>query len=235
VLCLHDAGGNGNQFAALMDELAEVSSPIAYDQPGHGRSGGLDSLPTVEAMADHLHELASGWSIGAPVVVAEGGLGAAVALQAAASHPGWVQAVVLVGGSPFSSDLEAQISQLAAITSGKARREFDRSGFGPDTDRSVYQKAFAEWVKTDPRATLGARRAQAAWFMGQAPDVPTLIIVGEHEGAAEVEAARQLAARLPNASVETLAGAGRRGVLERPQALAATIAAFLAGVTKGQA
>ncbi|MDH4363767.1 MAG: alpha/beta hydrolase [Acidimicrobiia bacterium] len=237
ILCLHDAGGNGNQFAALMDALAVDHSPVAYDQPGHGRSGGLDALDSVDAMAGQLHELASGWGVAAPVLVANGSLGAAVALQAAATSPGWAKALVLVGGATDSADIEAEIAQLAAVTSGKARREFDRSGYAPDTDRSVYQRAFADWVKTDPRATLGARRAQAAWSLATPPDVPTLIVVGEHEDAATAEPAKALAGRLPKAATETLAGAGRHGIVEQPEALAAVITAFLAanaGTGKGE-
>jgi 3-oxoadipate enol-lactonase len=232
VLCLHDAGGNGNQFAPLMDQLAAAGhSPIAFDQPGHGRSGGLDALESVEAMADHLRTLATGWGITDPLLVAEGGLAAAVALQAATAQPGWARALVLVGGAATPSGLVSEIAQLAAITAGKARREFDRTGYAPDTDRSVYQAAFADWVKTDPRATLGARRAQAAWSLGQpGPDVPTLVVVGEHEDEAALAAAGELAGRLPRASVQRLPGAGRRGVVEQPAALAESVAAFLAGL-----
>jgi pimeloyl-ACP methyl ester carboxylesterase len=230
VVCLHDAGSNGGQFAALMDHLAATHSPIAYDQPGHGRSGGLDALDSVTAMADQLGQLTSGWSITNPVLVAEGGLGASVALQAAAARPGSFRALVLVGGAANHYDLDAEIGQLAAITSGKARREFDRSGYAPDTDRSVYQKAFAEWVKTDPRATLGARRAQAGWTLPTPPpQVPTLIVVGEHEDNESKAAASTLASAL-GATQATLAGAGQRGVLEQPEALASMITAFVTGL-----
>ena len=126
----------------------------------------------------------------------------------------------------------AEIASLSAITSGRARREFDRSGYAPDTDRAVYQKAFAEWVKTDPRATLGDRKAQAAWSLGhrgQEVSAPALVVVGEHEEEASVAAATELAATLGSASVDTLAGAGRRGAIEQPAALAARIAGFLKG------
>ena len=46
---------------------------------------------------------------------------------------------------------------------------------------------------------------------------------------ATVAAATELAATLGSVSVDTLAGAGRRGALEQPAALAARIAGFLKG------
>ena len=228
ILCLHDAGTGASWFDDLLDALADRHSPLAYDQPGHGRSGGLDALESIEAMAAHLRSLADTWSLDRPVLVGEG-LGAAVALQAASEAPDFPAALVLVGGAAASYDLAAEIDALAAVTAGKARRDFDRTGYAPDTDRSVYQKAFGVWVKTDPRATLGARRAQAAWSLAGAPDLPVLIVVGEHEEPQSLAAARSLAERLPRATVQQLDGAGRRGVLERPTELAAAIAAFLEG------
>ena len=227
IVCLHDAGSNGNNFSGLLDALAADHSPMAYDQPGHGRSANLDSLASIDAMVGHLNGLATAWSIDGPVLVGEG-MGAAVALQAAKSHPNWPSALVLVGGVGTSFDVAADIESLSAITAGKARREFDRSGYAPDTDRSVYQKAFGDWVKTDPRATLGARRAQAEWSCTDGPDKPVLIVIGEHEEADHVANAEALAAACPNVNVERLAGAGRRGVIEQPEALAGLISSFLA-------
>ena len=227
IICCHDAGTDGGQFAALMDHLADAHSPIAYDQPGHGRSASLDSLGSIDAMVDHLRGLCAAWSIERPILVGEG-MGAAVALEAANRDPGWVAGVVAVGGAAAGYELDDEIASLAAITSGKARREFDRSGYAPDTDRSVYQTAFACWVKTDPRATLGDRQAQAAWSLGDRLEVPTAVVVGEHEEPEYASAAEALASQLANGSVETLAGAGRRGVLEQPEALAGIIDSFAA-------
>src|SRR5687767_2951158 len=53
IVCLHGAGGNGNEFGAVLDALESAFSPLAYDQPGHGRSASLDSLGSIEAMAAH--------------------------------------------------------------------------------------------------------------------------------------------------------------------------------------
>lgn len=232
IICCHDAGTDGNQFADLLDQLADANSPIAYDQPGHGRSASLDSLGSIDAMVSHLKSLADSWDVTDPVLVGEG-LGAAVALQAAVNHPDWVSAVVLIGDTAASYELDDEIDQLSAITSGKARREFDRSGYAPDTDRSVYQKAFGNWVKTDPRATLGDRKAQASWSLASAPATPALVVIGEHTEEGPAAAAEALAAQLPNATVERLGGAGRRGVLEQPEALAVTINAFLGATRAG--
>jgi len=223
VICLHEAGDNGNSFGSLLDALAPSHSPLAFDRPGHGRSGSLDSAGSVPAMVSQLRGLSSAFDLQRPVLVGEG-LGAAVALEAAVAEPSWPRALVLVGGAAARFEgLDATVDELRRITSGKARRNFDNTGYAPDTPREVYQKAFAEWVRTDPRATLGDRLAQQAWDgrgrLG-AVTCPVVIVVGEHEDAAARSTAEALAAELPDATVVTLAGAGRHGVIEAPAALA---------------
>lgn len=233
ILCLHDAGGNGQCFADLMDALAEDHSPMSFDLPGHGRSGGLDALGSMEAMADHAATLLNQFGVDSVVAVGEG-MGTAVAVELARRHAGAVRGIVAVGDlvavPADDAGIQAQIEALTAITSGRARREFDSTGYAPDTDRAVYQKAFAQWVKTDPRATLGDRRAQAEWSWGDAPEVPTLVVIGEHTEPDARAAAEAVAAGWQGAAVAELAGAGRRGVTEQPAALAATINAFIGGL-----
>lgn len=229
VVLLHDAGGNGNCFADLMDALADAQSPIAFDMPGHGRSGGLDSLGSVDAMVGHTVAMIEAFSLSNVVLVGEG-LGSAVAVETAKAAPSSVAGVVHIGGVGTSYDVAADIESLAAITSGRARREFDRSGYGPDTDRSVYQKAFGEWVKTDPRATLGDRRGQAEWSLSGAPASPSLVVTGEHTEDEHAASATALAEAL-GAQTGTLAGAGRRGAIEQPEALAGMINDFIGGLS----
>jgi pimeloyl-ACP methyl ester carboxylesterase len=230
VLCLHDAGGNGNVFSGVLDALAENHSPLAYDQPGHGRSGGLDSLGSVPAMAGHARALADALGVKRPVLFGDG-LGAAVALEAALTDPVWPKAIVLCGGATAHADLPAEaVEQLRRVASGKARREFDTSGYAPETPREAYQRAFGEWLKTDPRATLGDRQAQQIWDAhGRLGAVacPVLVVVGEHEEPASRSAAQALAETLPQAKLVELAGAGRRGVSEQPATLGALVNAFL--------
>jgi pimeloyl-ACP methyl ester carboxylesterase len=232
VLCLHDAGGNGHVFAGVLDALAADHSPLAHDQPGHGRSGGLDSLGVVEAMADNVRAVADGLGVEHPVLLGEG-MGAAVALEVAMRAPGWPAALVLCGDTATSYDEGSAIEQLAAVVAGRARREFDTSGYAPDTARDVYQLAFAEWAKTDPRATLGDRRALDAWEPGTRlgmVDCPVVVVCGEHTDGAGRAAAADLVERLLHARLVDLPAAGRRGVVEQPAGLAGIVSGVASGV-----
>lgn len=233
VLCVHDAGATGGSFAGVLDALATTHSPLAFDLPGHGRSGSLDSLGDIGRMADHTRGVVRALGITRPVVLGDG-MGAAVALELGAGTEPSAAAVVLCGGAATRFPAaEAQAAELRLITAGRARREFDRSGYAPDTPREVFERAFADWVRTDPRATVGDRDAQATWDLsGRLGEVgvPVLVIVGEHEEPSSVDAARALADGLPAGRVVTIAGAGRRAVVEQPAAVAAEIDRFLGEV-----
>ena len=127
----------------------------------------------------------------------------------------------------------AVLDQLRQVTSGRARRQFDTTGYAPDTPREIYQRAFGEWMKTDPRATLGDVEALSAWPGADrvaAISAPVIVVVGEHEPAAARTAAAALADAVGDGRVVELAGAGRRGVLEQPQGLAAIVAGVASGV-----
>jgi pimeloyl-ACP methyl ester carboxylesterase len=233
VLCIHDVAGNGNVFAGVLDALARDHGPIAFDLPAHGRSGGLDSLASIPAMAGHAKALADQLALSSPLLLGDG-MGAAIALEAAATWRNWPSALVLTGGASATPAPSAeQVDHVRLVTAGRARREFDRTGYAPETGMPVYQRAFAEWMKTDPRATLGDLVALSAWD-GQtqvgAVSVPAVVVVGEHEPPEARGAAEALAAAMPNGRVVTLAGAGRRGVLEQPEALAAIVASVAEGV-----
>ena len=181
-------------------------------------------------MAGHARALADRLGLRRPVLVGDG-MGAAVGLEAAVTDPGWPAGLVLCGRVGARGQVaDEAIEQVRRVASGKARREFDASGYGPDTAQDVYQRAFMEWLKTDPRALLGDRRGEAAWSVEDRLDrvtCPVLIVVGAHQDEDSTAAARALADRLASARVATLEGAARHGVQERPDAVAKLIATFL--------
>lgn len=225
-MCLHDAGASGQRFDGLLDALEPQHSPIAYDQPGHGRSDGLDSLGSIDAMVEHLKGLVDMWSLPTLVLVGEG-MGAQIAQEFASRWPANVEGIVLIGGV-VPSGLDEEINRLEMITTGKARREFDRSGYAPSTKREIYQAAFADWVKTDPRTTLGDRRAQRAWELSSQLGVPTVVVVGEHQDDESVSRAQSLADSFTAGSVRRVEGAGVNGVIEQPESVAQIVGDLIA-------
>ena len=86
VLCLHGALYSSASFASALSALAREHSPLAFDFPGHGRSGGIDSLGSVERQAHYARALASKLGL-RPAVLLGHGLGAAVALEYALAFP----------------------------------------------------------------------------------------------------------------------------------------------------
>ena len=187
---------------------------------------------STSAMAAHAKAVADRVDAAAPVLVGEG-MGAAVALELAAAWPTWAAAVVVCGGASLApAPPPAAIEQVRLVTAGRARRQFDSTGYAPETAREVYQRAFGEWMKTDPRATVGDLESLAAWdgaARAGAIAAPVTVVVGEHESPEARQAAEQLAAAVQRGRVVTLPGAGRRGVVEQPAALAAIIASVAAG------
>ena len=223
---VHEAASNGNVFSGVLDALAnDGHRPVAFDLPGHGRTGGLDSLGDISAMADYTKSLADQLGLSRPILVGEG-MGAAVVLECAAAHPDWPTALVLCGGaSATPAPPAAEVDQLRLVTSGRGRRQFDQTGYAPDTGRDVYQRAFAEWMKTDPRATIGDLDALVTW--GASDRIarvvaPVTVVVGEHE---PDEPGIALTGLVKTGRVVRLPAAGRRGALEQPAALAAIISA----------
>ena len=228
ILLLHDAGTTGNSFSSLMNILSEQHSPFSLDLPGHGRSGSLDSLQTVEEMAAHVATMMAEWEFDSLAVVGEG-LGAAVGLELARNPSLGIEHLICLGAVGRTLDLSPEIEQLTLITTGKARRQFDASGYKPEPDQMIMKQAFAEWVKTDPRATLGARRAQEQWNRStnlEGLDCPTLVVVGEHTESTFDIAANELISELPSAERVDLPEAGRRGAIETPEAVANLIDRF---------
>lgn len=217
VVCLHGAEATGAGFGDLLDALAARHSPVSLDLPGHGRSGNLDSLGDVGAMATHVGGTLAALGVGPAVVVGDE-LGAAVALQLAASQPDTVTALVLTG---TETSLDATAERLRPVAAGKARREFPYRGL----EGEVAKKAFMDWVKTDPRVSVGDADAWVAWSSASAAPLatvrcPTLVV---STGRVDTAAAEALAGRLPQGRHTVLSDAADPARLTAPAALAALI------------
>jgi pimeloyl-ACP methyl ester carboxylesterase len=228
VLCLHGAGGNGNYLRDVFERLTDRHSPLAFDQPGHGRSGGLDSLGSIDRMVKFTRATVDKLGLRAPVLLGHS-MGGAVAQAYTLEHPEDVRALLLVAsGASFRVPAE-RVEQLRRVTEGKERRAFTREAFSDKTPDAIVRRGWGEDLKTDPRAGYGDLLACVAWSNERLSEirVPTLVVVGENEFPMLLDEAERLASEIPNARKVVIPEAGHAVPIEQPQAVADAILRFL--------
>lgn len=228
VLCVHHSGGNGSNFAGVLSALEGRHSPLAFDFPGHHRSGSLDSLGSVEKLAAFTGALIDKLGL-RPVVLLGHSMGGSVGLELALTRPDVVRGLVLCGAAARYPASEELLERFRLITEGKARRHFDPSAYSPHTPKEIVGAGFMDSLKTDPRAVypnLLALRAWEAESRLEQVSVPTLVVVGSDESSAMAEQAEVMASRIPGARRIVIDEAGHMIPMEQPAALADAVAAF---------
>jgi 3-oxoadipate enol-lactonase len=200
------------------------------DLPGHGRSAGLDGLPTVDAYADFVDRFAAS-VLRRPAVLVGSCLGAAAALALAARRPGRFAGLVLVSAGWHPEP--GLIARIRDVVRGRLPQQFDTSLFSPATPMDVMRESWMEQVKTDPRVLHGDLVAAAGFDAGALlGDVrlPTLVVHGADDGLAGVDAARSLAAAVAGARLEVVPDAGHAVQLEQSERVNALLADFATGL-----
>ena len=229
VLCLHGTGRQGDDFKSLLGALEADHSPIAFDQPGHGRSGSLDSLGAIDRMRDFTRALTEKLGLRPQVLVGHS-LGAAVALDYALESPDAVRGLVICSAGAAFSFSDGFLENARLVTEGKRRRDFDPKAFAEGADPGVMRQAFMAGMKTDPRATYGDLLACAEWQRQDdlsRIEAATLVVHGDAEREEVIAEADRLVEILPNATKAVVAQAGQMILYEQPDALASEITAFL--------
>jgi pimeloyl-ACP methyl ester carboxylesterase len=233
VLCLHGTGRHGGDFQPLLGALADAHSPLAFDQPGHGRSGTLDSLGAIDRMRDFTRTLTGRLGL-RPHVLLGHSLGAAVALDYSLDHSpeeaSSVRGLILLSAGARFSFSDEFLDNSRLVTEGKRRREFDPTAFAKGASPDVMRRAFMGGMKTDPRATHGDLLALADWQREEALAgiaAPTLVLHGDAERPDVASSADRLVELLPNARKAVVADAGQMLLFEQPDAVAGEVRDFL--------
>jgi 3-oxoadipate enol-lactonase len=236
----HALGVDLTMWDQLATLLAADCRVIAYDHRGHGSS---DTLPGMASMADLaddaarlLRELDSG-----PVVWVGLSMGGMVGQELALRHPSLVRSLVLANTTSGYPDearvlweqriatVSAQgIEAIADAVMGRYFHDGFRTAHGAivarfrqrlvTTDAQGYIACCNAVGKMDTTARLGAIAA------------PTLVIAGELDQGTPVAMAQELAAAIPGAKLEVLAGASHLSAIEQPKAFAEAVQGFLATI-----
>src|SRR5262249_29455164 len=95
VLLVHAAGGNAGLWRRQIEALGRDHAVVALDLPGHGRSSGVEGLPTIDAYAGFVAACARALAL-RPFVLVGRSMGGAIGLALAAHRPELLQGLALV-------------------------------------------------------------------------------------------------------------------------------------------
>lgn len=250
VMVLHGFTGSARAMDPLTERLAAAlpGRIVCPDLIGHGNSEAPEDLDLyrVEAMAGQVAALADavGWDTFHLVGYSMGGR---VALTLGCAEPQRLRSLCLIGATAGIADPE-QRRQRVQADDARAQRILD--DFGAFVDEWMANPLFAgQTALGDTHMRTGrdqrlasnpaglARSLQAGGTGSMTPlhdrlggcEVPTLALAGAHDTKFGV-IAEQLVAALPDCAAASIIGAGHAAHLERPDAAASEIAAFIAGV-----
>lgn len=229
LIYIHGAGGNGHYGHRLLDLLAADHSPLAFDYPGHGRSGGTESLKSITAYSNCLHAFAQQLKL-RPAVLIGHSMGGAIALDCALRYAETVEALILVATAAKFTIPPDRIDIWKQVMMGRVQQPFTKDAFSPATPMNIVQEGWMEQIKTDPRVRyfdlVACSQFDVTSRLGEIRK-PTLVVCGQDDAVTPVAPGEQLRNSIPGARLEVVPEAGHAIPLEKPQELCAAIERFL--------
>jgi 3-oxoadipate enol-lactonase len=237
ILFLHGVGSDKSVWAPQLAHFGTTRRALAFDYPGYGDS---DPAPADANRDDYAAAiLAAMDSLGIDSAHICGlSLGGVVAIAMHALAPERCESLILADtfavhpdGSGICERSLAASADLRALA--EARVDFL---LAPGASAHVRSEVVETMAAIDPAAyRIGAK---AVWLADQrdraaAIDVPTLVLCGEADKVTPPELSTELAALIPGASSELIAGAGHISNLERPAEFDAAVERFLSRVERG--
>lgn len=248
VIALHCSGAGPRQWLPLATNLGpdfDLSAPMYFGSEQIGPWPGGTAFSLAEEAASSLSLIDS---VGDKVHLVGHSYGGALALHIARVRPERVASLALYEPSAFhllkqidgAADAFAEIAEISAKTAASVARGDHCDAARVFIDywggtgawaalRPSVRQALARWV---PKATLDFH----ALFEEPTPlasytefDFPVLLLRGEFALRPSRLIVDALAASLPTARLQVVAGAGHMGPLTHPEAVAAAIALRIAG------
>jgi len=249
LVLLHGFTGDASTMAGLAGPLSEGHRVIVPDLVGHGGSGIPDRVGAygVDQMAAHVSTLCE--RLGHREFDLVGySMGGRVALALACTAPDRVRSLVLIGASAGLADA-GQRDRRRADDEALAQR-IESTGLDGFVDEWMSKPLFADQrrlgsahmdrarrqrLANDPHGLAMSLRGGGTGAMeplhDRLPecDIPTVFIAGD-EDPKFTGIAEELAATMPNAVVELIAGAGHAAHVERPAAVVDVIRDHISAV-----
>ena len=235
VLFLHGAGMDHTVWNFPARYFAHRGRAVlAPDLPGHGASAG-SPLATVDALASWVDRLLAALEVPAAILVGHS-MGAAVVLATAASSSR-VTGLALLGAAlrlPVHPDLMAAAAadrrEASDLVASWGHGGIGRMGGNPAPGLWLMEGA-RRLLESADRQVLATDLAACAGFDGSAIAArvrcPALVLIGGEDRMTPPAAGEALAAAIPGARGERLAGVGHMMMTERPDLVIDALADFL--------
>ncbi|MDP2823837.1 MAG: alpha/beta hydrolase [Sulfuritalea sp.] len=209
-------------FPQQLGEAFPGAPVVCLDLPGNGKLNGLESPPSVEAMADYCHAEIAKLGIAAPCRVLAMSLGAMVAVAWAQRHPNDVAAAVLVNTSlrpfsPFHRRLRPAnyLRMLRLLGAKPSDRELETAVLEMTTrlqqNPAATIDAWLQWRRENPVSRRNALRQLLAAARYRAPRrrplERLLLLASADDALVDARCSQQLAAQW-NARIAVHAEAG---------------------------
>lgn len=242
VLLAHNLMARRETFAAVASSLARRARVLVVDLRGHGESVPTRRAFTVADLAGDLLAVLDAEGAARAVLVGTS-LGASAAGWLAMQAPQRVRGLVLMSATPYAASVADRLrfaavaAVLRGLGPGALMSAIVRELLGASYRTRAEEVAAVErWIRATPRRELV--RAVQAWarrpaLLAGLPTItaPTVVVAGAEDTACPRGFMAAVAAGIPGATLQVIAGAGHTLQLEQPAAVAAVIEGLLARVS----
>jgi len=207
---------------------------VRYDARGHGLSELTPGPYTIAMLADDLAAILDALKLKSTIVVGLS-LGGMTALALGARRPELVRALVLMDTAPRIATAETwreridivETAGVGALADATMARWFPEDFRRDHADEIVRWRAMLERTPAAGYAASCAAIADADLEdAAAAVAVPTLCVVGEHDGSTPPDMVRGMASSIPRAEFELVPDAGHLPQVIRPDDVARCFARF---------
>ena len=219
VVFVHGAAGSHLVWGAQTRALGETTRAVALDLPGHGRSQ-PPGRRTIADYRDVILGLLDALGFDRAVIVGHS-MGGGIAQTLALAHPDRIAGLGLVGTGARLRVLPAILDGVLNDFDHTARLVVDHS-YAATPDAALRERALAEFRACPPAVTHGDFAACDAFdLLPRVAELraPTLVLCGREDQMTPVKYSEYLAAKIPNARLVIVDGAGHSVMLEKPDAV----------------
>lgn len=239
VVLIHGFPFNHEMWTPQIQALQDKFRVVAYDLRGHGSSGVGDGQYMLEFFVDDLLGLLDHLKIEKAVLCGMS-MGGYIALRAIERNPEWVKGLILADTQSKSDSNEAKLKRATAIKSVKANGvnayadDFVKSVFTPQTlagNEAAVEKIRRIIQRNSSLGICGALLALASRTDTTEAlsgiQVPTLILVGEHDALTPPSASQDMHSKIPNSEFHLVPNAAHMSNIESPEEFNKQILTFL--------